>query len=134
MLTTFINGLMSTEADVICGTPDGQSIPERTIVRNGYRHREFDTRAGRLDVAVGEAARGQLHPGSAGLGCGVKQSGAMLPVLRKGPLAIIPATGGRHQRRGRRGRRRRRRSATLSAARAPFPFFGICVDATGKRI
>jgi hypothetical protein len=75
MLTTFINGLMSTEADVICGTPDGQSIPERTIVRNGYRHREFDTRAGRLDVAVGEAARGQLHPGSAGLGCGAKQSG-----------------------------------------------------------
>ena len=53
----------------------------------------------------------------------VKQSGAMLPVLRKAPLAIIPATGGRHQRPGRRGRRRRRRSATLSAARAPSSIF-----------
>jgi transposase-like protein len=52
MLTTFINTLMSAEADAVCGAPYGQSSPERTNVRNGYRHREFDTRAGTLDVAI----------------------------------------------------------------------------------
>jgi putative transposase len=26
--------------------------PDRVDVRNGYRHRDFDTRAGTLDVAV----------------------------------------------------------------------------------
>ncbi len=48
MLTTFVDTLMSVEADAICGTPYGQPSPERTNVRNGYRHREFDTRAGAL--------------------------------------------------------------------------------------
>jgi mutator family transposase len=46
MLTTFMNTLMSAEADAVCGAPYGESSPERTNVRNGYRHREFDTRAG----------------------------------------------------------------------------------------
>ena len=62
MLTTFVDTLMSAEADAICGASYGQPSPERTNVRNGYRHREFDTRAGTLDVAIGEAARRQLLP------------------------------------------------------------------------
>ncbi len=47
-LSTFINTLMSAEADAICGAPYGQPSPERVNVRNGYRHREFDTRAGKV--------------------------------------------------------------------------------------
>ena len=35
MLTTFINTLMSAEADAVCGAPFGQSSPDRTNVRNG---------------------------------------------------------------------------------------------------
>ncbi len=31
----------------------GESSPERINVRNGYRHREFDTRAGTLDESLG---------------------------------------------------------------------------------
>jgi len=46
MLTTFMNTLMSAEADAVCGAGYGESSPERVNVRNGYRHREFDTRAG----------------------------------------------------------------------------------------
>ena len=42
MLTTFMNALMSAEADAVCGAPYGESSPERTNVRNGYRHRDFD--------------------------------------------------------------------------------------------
>ena len=52
MLATFINTLMSAEADAICGAPYGQPSPDRGNVRNGYRHRDFDTRAGTLDVAI----------------------------------------------------------------------------------
>ncbi len=37
---------MSAEADAVCGAEYGLSSPERVIVRNGYRHRDFDTRPG----------------------------------------------------------------------------------------
>ena len=52
MLTTFINTLMSAEADAVCGAAYGERSPERVNTRNGYRHRDFDTRAGTLDVAI----------------------------------------------------------------------------------
>ena len=63
MLTTFINTLMSAEADAVCGAGYGEVSPDRTNMRNGYRHREFDTRAGTLDVAIPKAALGVLLPG-----------------------------------------------------------------------
>src|SRR4051794_12908624 len=62
MLTTFMNTLMSAEADAVCGAPYGESSPERTNVRNGYRVREFDTRAGTLDVAIPKLREGSYFP------------------------------------------------------------------------
>jgi putative transposase len=50
LLATFINTLLSAEADAVCGAEYGTSTPERVNRRNGYRHRDFDTRAGTLDV------------------------------------------------------------------------------------
>jgi putative transposase len=64
MLTTFMNTLMSAEADAVCGAPYGESSSERTNVRNGYRHREFDTRAGTLDVAIPKLREGSYYPDS----------------------------------------------------------------------
>jgi transposase-like protein len=64
MLTTFINTLMSAEADAVCGAGYGETSPERTNVRNGYRHREFDTRAGTLDVAIPKLRSGSYFPDS----------------------------------------------------------------------
>jgi putative transposase len=52
LLTTFVNTLMSAEADSVCGAAYGQVSPDRVNRRNGYRAREFDTRAGTLDLAV----------------------------------------------------------------------------------
>ncbi len=52
LLTVFINTLMSVEADAVCGAAYGTTSPDRTNRRNGYRSREFDTRAGTLDLAV----------------------------------------------------------------------------------
>src|SRR5829696_823225 len=62
MLATFINTLMSAEADALCGAPYGQISPDRTNVRNGYRHREFDTRAGTLEVAIPKLREGSYYP------------------------------------------------------------------------
>src|SRR6195952_3060200 len=62
MLTTFVNTLMSAEVDVVCGACYGQSSPERVNVRNGYRHREFHTRVGTLDVAIPKLREGSYYP------------------------------------------------------------------------
>ena len=45
LLQTFLNTLLSAEADSVCGAGYGERTPERVNQRNGYRHRDFDTRA-----------------------------------------------------------------------------------------
>jgi transposase-like protein len=62
MLATFVNALMSAEADAVCCAPYGTPSPERVNVRNGYRHRDFDTRAGTLDVAIPRLRSGSYFP------------------------------------------------------------------------
>src|SRR5512133_2813782 len=62
MLTTFIDTLMSAEADAVCGAEYGRRSSERTNTRNGYRHREFDTRAGTLEVAIPKLRQGSYFP------------------------------------------------------------------------
>lgn len=60
MLTTLVNTLMS--ADAVCGAGYRESSPERTNTRNGCRHRDFDTRAGTLDVANHKLRSGSYFP------------------------------------------------------------------------
>ena len=62
LLGTFINTLLSAEADAVCGAEYGEITPERVNRRNGYRHRDFDTRAGTLDVAVPKLRQGSYFP------------------------------------------------------------------------
>src|SRR3954454_4933620 len=62
LLTTFIDTLMSAEADALCGAEYGTSSPDRVNTRNGYRHRDFDTRAGTLDVAIPKLRCGSYFP------------------------------------------------------------------------
>jgi putative transposase len=52
LLTTFINTLMSAEADSVCGAAYGAVSEDRVNRRNGYRPREFDTRAGTVELAI----------------------------------------------------------------------------------
>ena len=52
MLQRFINQILSTQADQICGAGYATVSDNRTNVRNGYRHRDLDTRVGTIDVAV----------------------------------------------------------------------------------
>jgi len=62
MLTTFINALMSAEAEAVCGAEYGQISADRINSRNGYRHRDFDTRTGTLDVAIPKLRTGTYFP------------------------------------------------------------------------
>ena len=62
LLGVFIDALMSAEADAICGAEYGARTPERTNTRNGYRHRDFDTRVGTMDVAIPKLRAGTYFP------------------------------------------------------------------------
>ena len=62
LLTTFVNALLSAQADAVCGAGYGERTPERVNSRNGYRHRDLDTRLGTLDVAVPKLRTGSLYP------------------------------------------------------------------------
>ena len=62
LLTTFVNALLSAQADAVCGAGYGERTPERVNSRNGYRHRDLDTRVGTLDVAVPKLRQGSLYP------------------------------------------------------------------------
>src|SRR6478672_9075993 len=44
MLEAFINKLLSAQADSVCGAEYGVRSPDRANRRNGYRHRDLDSR------------------------------------------------------------------------------------------
>ncbi|MCE0485427.1 IS256 family transposase [Ornithinimicrobium sediminis] len=62
MLTTFINALLSAQADTVCGAQYGARDEARTNRRNGYRHRDLDTRVGTVDVAIPKLREGSFFP------------------------------------------------------------------------
>ena len=62
MLTTFINTLLSADADAVCGAAWGQVSDTRVAQRNGYRHRDLDTRTGTVDVAIPKLRSGTYFP------------------------------------------------------------------------
>jgi transposase-like protein len=62
MVKTFAEALMSAEADAMCGAPYGERSDERTNQRNGYRAREWDTRAGTVELAIPKLRQGSYFP------------------------------------------------------------------------
>jgi transposase-like protein len=62
LLTTFVNALLSADADAVCGAAYGQRSEARTNSRNGYRRRDWDTRAGTVEVAIPKLRSGSYFP------------------------------------------------------------------------
>lgn len=62
LLTRFVNVLLSADADAVCGAAYGARSAERTNSRNGYRHRDLDTRVGTVDVAIPKLRSGSYFP------------------------------------------------------------------------
>ena len=62
LLQTMINALLSADADAVVGAEYGQPSPGRAAQRNGYRHRDLDTRVGTVDVAIPKLRKGTYFP------------------------------------------------------------------------
>jgi transposase-like protein len=62
MLKMFVQSMMAAEADAICGAPFGERSDERVNTRNGYRPREWDTRAGTMELAIPKLRSGSYFP------------------------------------------------------------------------
>jgi len=62
MVTAMANALMSAQVDQVCGAEYGERSPERSNRRNGYRLREWDTRAGTVELAVPKLRQGSYFP------------------------------------------------------------------------
>jgi transposase-like protein len=62
MVKTMAEALMSAEADSLCGAGYGERSDERINRRNGYRTREWDTRAGSIELAIPKLRSGSYFP------------------------------------------------------------------------
>jgi putative transposase len=62
MVKTFADALMAAEADALCGAEYGERSDERVNSRNGYRTREWDTRAGTIELSIPKLRRGSYFP------------------------------------------------------------------------
>lgn len=62
LLATMINMLLSADADQVAGAEYGRPDPDRLVQRNGYRHRDLDTRVGTVDVAIPKLRQGSYFP------------------------------------------------------------------------
>ena len=62
LLQSIINALLSADADAVVGAEYGRPSPGRGAQRNGYRHRDLDTRVGTIDVAIPKLRKGSYFP------------------------------------------------------------------------
>lgn len=62
MLAFAAERLMNFEVEALTGAPAGVRSPERLTHRNGYRERAWDTRAGRIDLAIPKLRKGSYFP------------------------------------------------------------------------
>jgi hypothetical protein len=62
MIKQFPEALMSAEADAVCGAGYRERSSERVNSRNGYRLRDWDTRAGSIELAIPKLRSGSYFP------------------------------------------------------------------------
>jgi putative transposase len=62
MIRAFAQKVMDAEVEVACGAGYGEVSPARVNSRNGYRPREWDTRAGTVELAIPKLRHGSYFP------------------------------------------------------------------------
>jgi putative transposase len=62
MIRSFAQKMMDAEVEVACGAGYGEVSPQRVNSRNGYRPREWDTRAGTVELAIPKLRQGTYFP------------------------------------------------------------------------
>ena len=62
MIRGFAQRMMDAEVEGLCGAGYGEVSAERVNSRNGYRRREWDTRAGTIELAIPKLRQGSYYP------------------------------------------------------------------------
>jgi putative transposase len=62
LLALAADRLMAAEVDQLTGAPAGVRSPERINHRNGYRDRGWETRVGRIELAIPKLRKGSYFP------------------------------------------------------------------------
>lgn len=62
MHADFIKQILSAQADSVYGADYATVSPERANRRDGYGHRQLDTRVGSIDVAIPKLRTGSFFP------------------------------------------------------------------------
>ena len=62
MIKGFAQRMMDADVEVRCNAGYGEVTPERVNSRNGYRRREWDTRAGTIELAIPKLREGSYFP------------------------------------------------------------------------
>ena len=62
MIRGFAQRMMDAEVETLCGAGYGEVSPDRVNSRNGYRRREWDTRAGTVELAIPKLRQGSYYP------------------------------------------------------------------------
>jgi transposase-like protein len=62
MIKQFAETLMAAEADAVCGAGYRERSEQRVNSRNGYRLRDWDTRAGSIELAIPKLRSGSYFP------------------------------------------------------------------------
>ncbi len=62
MLAFAADRLMTAEVEAATGAPSGSRSPARANHRNGYRPRAWETRAGRIELAIPKLRKGSYFP------------------------------------------------------------------------
>ena len=55
--------LMEIEVGALTGATHGEKSPSRLVQRNGYRDRDWETRAGTVELRIPKLRRGSYFPG-----------------------------------------------------------------------
>ena len=56
--------LMELETEGLCGAGPGERSPQRINQRNGYRERDWETRAGTVELRIPKLRKGSYFPAS----------------------------------------------------------------------
>src|ERR1035438_6892678 len=62
MIKGFAQRMMDADVEVLCNAGYGEVTPDRVNSRNGYRRREWDTRAGAIELGVPKLRAGSYFP------------------------------------------------------------------------
>src|SRR5947209_18350079 len=63
MISFAAERLMALESDALCGAGHGERSEGRTNQRNGYRDRDWHTRAGTVELRIPKLRKGSYFPG-----------------------------------------------------------------------